>query len=202
MKLYLPANAACLEFRDAEDRRQITGYAAVFYDPDRPDETQYRIGPYLERIHADAFAEIANHDIRALVNHDPNLLLGRSTAGTLRLATDKIGLRYEIDYNPEDPDHQRTLQKITRGDLNGSSFAFTIDRDRITKQNGQTIRELLAVTVADIGPVTYPAYTGTVAEMRSDDPDHLADLERRLVADEITFGHYARIARYRARFAP
>src|SRR5688572_16918348 len=72
------------------------------------------------------FTAKGTHDARALFNHDPNMLLGRAGAGTLRLSTDARGLRYEIDI-PDTTVGRDVATSIARGDLAGSSFAFSIN---------------------------------------------------------------------------
>ena len=79
--------------------KMITGYAAVFYRAANPG-TQYQLmSDMYERIDRSAFNRALSEkdDARALFNHDPNFLLGRASAGTLRMIVDDIGLRYEID---------------------------------------------------------------------------------------------------------
>ena len=76
----------------ADEPAKLVGHAALFNNVS-PD-----LGGFRERIKPGAFTDsLANDDIRALFNHDPNWLLGRSSAGTLRLSLDSVGLRYEID---------------------------------------------------------------------------------------------------------
>jgi HK97 family phage prohead protease len=156
----------------ADGTKAITGYAAVFHRDGEPG-TEYRLGPdIVERIAPTAFnrALQERHDARALFNHDPNMLLGRAGAGTLRLSVDARGLRYEIDYNPDDPQHVSVMQKLQRKDLSGSSFAFRINGkqgQRFEKGSGYDVRNILDVDLFDVGPVTYPAYEGTTTGLRS-----------------------------------
>src|SRR5215475_2335681 len=86
-----------LEKRVGTDFPYCTGFAAVFYKDGDPD-TEYQLYPDLvERIAPGAFDRaVREDDVRGLMNHDPNLLLGRTAAGTLKLSADATGLRYEI----------------------------------------------------------------------------------------------------------
>jgi HK97 family phage prohead protease len=121
----------------ADGGQTLVGYAAVFYR-DGDAGTEYRLGPdVVERIAPTAFnrALQEKHDARALFNHDPNMLLGRAGAGTLRLSVDARGLRYEIDL-PETNVGKDVAASISRGDLSGSSFAF-----RINGKGGQRLAE-------------------------------------------------------------
>jgi len=154
----------------------IVGHAAVFYDG--TDGTQYDLfgdGTVLERIMPQAFSRALSerHDVRALVNHDPNQILGRLPAGTLTLSVDRQGLRYEI--TPPDTQIGRdTLVSLKRGDMTGSSFAMRVREETWTedREAGITVRQIEDVDLRDVGPVTYPAYKGAdsgVAKRSLDD---------------------------------
>jgi hypothetical protein len=88
----------------------------------------------------------------------------------MRVSVDKRGLRYEIDYDPDDADHQRVMAKMKRGDLTGSSFSFRIapgGQKFVTGKGASDVRELLDVDVLDVGPVSFPAYASTSADARA-----------------------------------
>lgn len=159
------------EVRIAEDgdERQIVGYAAVTYDG-TPD-TEYELyEDYVERIMPGAFdrALAEKDDVRGLFNHDPDNLLGRTSAGTMALAVDKKGLRYEIQ--PGDTTMARdVVEHIKRGDVDGSSFAFRVTDEDIRKEDDVYIREISGVRLFDVGPVTYPAYTATTSGYRTEE---------------------------------
>ncbi len=114
-----------------------------------------------------------NQDVAGLFNHDPNLVLGRTSAGTMALTKDATGLRYEIELG--DTSISRDVQEhIRRGDVTGSSFSFTIPPggDKWTRTQDEDgkyfeVREVLDVELYDVGPVTFPAYQGTSAAVRS-----------------------------------
>ena len=162
--------AACeLRNADDDDRKTITGYAAVYHRAD-DDGTEYSLGAgIVEHIMPGAFDDaIGRDDVRALFNHDPDHVLGRNKAGTLRLTADARGLRYEVDM----PDTQlaRDLREsIRRGDISGSSFAFTIpDGGQEWREDGdRVVREIRAVNLHDVGPVTYPAYESSTTHARA-----------------------------------
>lgn len=154
-----------------DGKRVITGYASVFFNPNKRAETEYKLwGDTVERIAPTAFTRALKekHDVRALFNHDANQLLGRSSAETLRLSTDARGLKYEIDL-PDTQIGRDLAVSIERGDINGSSFAFYVTGRTIEEMDKLTIRTITDVTLQDVGPVTYPAYSGTTAGMRSVD---------------------------------
>lgn len=144
----------------------IVGYAAVF-------GRVAQIGPYFrEVLERGASTDVIHGDTRAFFNHDASRLLGRIAAGTLRLSQDSRGLRYEIDANTDDPLAVSVVAQIGRGDIDGSSFAFTVDPDdeRWTYESGKTepLRTIYRIaTLIDVSPVTFPAYGGTSSYIRA-----------------------------------
>jgi hypothetical protein len=153
---------------------RIEGYAAVYYRADDPG-TEYELfadGNYsvCERLMPGCFdRSVKEDDVRALFNHDVNNILGRMKSGTLRLSSDGLGLRYEID--PPDTQMARDLmESIKRGDVTGSSFSFDyLSKDIILQQDGDKERDIIEVRdvkLYDTGPVTFPAYASTTAEAR------------------------------------
>ncbi|QDV26733.1 HK97 family phage prohead protease [Aureliella helgolandensis] len=148
----------------------IKGLAAVYYREDDPGTEYWLWSDMVERIHPGAFdrAIKEQHDARALYNHDPAAILGRVSAGTCRLALTEQGLAYEIDADPNDPDHQRVGSKLDRGDVTGSSFAFITRKvvwEEVKTDEGQWlyIRNVHDLDLFDVGPVTWPAYEATAA---------------------------------------
>ena len=152
--------------------RTISGYAAVYWRADDPG-TQFVLGPKaIERITPGAFDRaISEHqDVRALMNHDPDNLLGRTSSGTLKLTVNKRGLRYEIPYDEHDPDHQRVKRKLEKGDISGSSFAFVPTSDRFEVEGDDVeVRYIDDLDLYDVGPETYPAYHSATSGVRSED---------------------------------
>ena len=171
-RLFVPTTEAAvsIEKRDGESQK-IIGRAAVFYD-DSPD-TEYLLFPDLkERIMPRAFNRALNdkHDVRALFNHSPDWILGRTTAGTLKLSKSLRGLDYEID--PPDTSYAKDLAvSIARGDVTGSSFGFIVTEQKFrteqTDKGPVDIREIHSVELLDVSPVTYPAYKATATGLRS-----------------------------------
>ena len=145
----------------------ISGYAAVLRsvgparNPNRADQIRAdRTGS----VRAGAAAD----DVRALLNHNPDLLLGRTSSGTLRLWEDARGLRYEI--HPPDTEAGRTVAElIRRGDLTGASFAFKMVRQQLTtERRGDrivTVRSLLECSLGDVSIATFAAYAGATATL-------------------------------------
>jgi HK97 family phage prohead protease len=162
----------------ADGKPMIVGYAARYFDPADPGTEFALWDDVTERILPGAFDKaVREDDVRALFNHSPDMVLGRSTAGTLRLSVDARGLRYEID-PPDTSTARDLLESLKRGDVSGSSFAFNIRGENVRKEakpdgGFRYVRELTDVQLFDVGPVTYPAYPATDAGVRGDYP--LAD---------------------------
>ena len=142
----------------------IRGYAAKF---DTLSEPLYG---FREQIAVGAFDGCLTDDVRALFNHDPNHILGRTASGTCRLSLDSTGLAYEVDL----PDTQcaRDLAiAIERGDVSQSSFAFRCAPNGDTwdeNDDGVVIRTITKFArLYDVSPVTYPAYQDTTTGMRA-----------------------------------
>jgi len=158
-----------LEVRSADgEPPRITGYAAVFEQWSLPLDDWFMA--YREKVLPGAFRKtLAESDIRALVNHNPDYVLGRTKAGTLSLAEDDHGLRVEI--LPPDTQWARDLMvSMRRGDINQMSFGFQVIKDRWTFTDAPDSldeRELLEVRLFDVSVVTFPAYPQTEAWARS-----------------------------------
>lgn len=139
----------------------LAGRAAVFGRP-------ARLPGHWEQIARGALdGALERSDPRALINHDRSLLLGRRSAGTLRLAADDEGLRFEIDL--PDTSYARDLRTlVARGDIDGMSFGFMPDKDRwSTAPDGAQLRTHTDVAqLIDISVVTLPAYEGTSVALR------------------------------------
>ena len=163
--------------------RQLAGYAAVFYDAANPD-TEYRYNvprpggkewiEIRERIMPGAFdIALIEDDCRGMYNH--RQLLGRRKPGrevnTLSLSVDARGLLYAVDL-AETTSGRDVKLSLERGDLDGSSFVFTVREGGVTaRQEGDHIvRELRSLYLHDVSAVDYPAYEATTAELRSIDP--------------------------------
>lgn len=159
----------------ADGGKVITGYAAVFYRAGDAG-TEYRLfDDMYERIMPGAFdAAVREDDVRGMFDHSD--LLGRKASGTLRLSVDQVGLRYEIDA-PSTGIGPMVMEYLERGDVDGSSFAFSTrgKRGKVEwieeTRNGVTveIRQIKEVELYDVGPVVFPAYKATTAAARSED---------------------------------
>jgi len=148
---------------EGEESRKVVGYAAIF-NSDSEEMWGFR-----ERIAPGAFDDaIGASDVRALFNHDANMLLARTGSGTLTLSVDERGLRYEFDA-PNTTAGNDLLEMLKRGDVSQSSFAFTVKDEKWDEVKAEMpIRTITKVKrLYDVSPVTYPAYPDTTVAKRS-----------------------------------
>jgi len=150
------------EVRNEGDKTTIVGYAAVF------NSLSQNLGGFVEQVQPGAFKKtLQEADVRALFNHDPNIVLGRNKAGTLRLSEDAHGLHYEVDL-PSTSQARDLGISMDRGDISQSSFGFRVIRDAWgTTDENFPLRTLEEVALYDVSPVTYPAYTAASSALRS-----------------------------------
>ena len=149
----------------ADGRAAIIGYAAVY------NRLSLDLGGFREEILPGAFDKILSRqrgksDVVALFNHDSNIVLGRTSSGTLELSSDDKGLRYVVTPPVSRAD---VLELIQRRDVRGSSFAFTVESKNEsfrTGEDGKAIRQIREVSgLYDVGPVLVPAYPATSASV-------------------------------------
>lgn len=167
-----------VEIRAAEDEqapsRKVRGYAAVFgKESENLGGQKYQ---FREIIEPGAFDDVLLDDVRALVNHDPNMILARSKAGngSLTIGTDETGLFYQFDA-PDTRAGNDLLESIRRGDIDQSSFSFSVDEGGQSweeKKEGDgpvmVTRTIKRVSrLYDVSPVTYPAYPDATVALRS-----------------------------------
>lgn len=151
-----------------DDVPRITGYAAVF-DKWSPD-----YGGFREIVRPGAFKDTlasSKSDVRGLFNHDPNLVLGRQKADTMTLEEDAKGLRFDIPAG-DTTAALDVVKMIRRKDVTGASFSFTVRKkgdlwEYDDTGGGMVERELLAVDLYDVGPVTFPFYPTTKVAARA-----------------------------------
>lgn len=151
-----------VESRVENESRLVYGYAALY------DNTTRIMDWYDEEIAQGAFDSAQMDDVRALFNHDPNLLLARTKSGTLSLSVDERGLKYEFEA-PNTSAGNDLLEMLRRGDVSQSSFAFTIAAEEWIEEKGMKPKRRITKVerLYDVSPVTYPAYPDTTAAKRS-----------------------------------
>lgn len=146
---------------DGDGKVTVAGYAAVFGE-------WADIGSWFsETVARGAFADsIRTADVRAYFDHDRGRILGRSSAGTLRLEEDAKGLKVEIDL-PDTSDGRDVATLIERGDVSGMSFGFRVLREEWDETVEPAKRVILEVELREVSIVSEPAYEGTTIALRS-----------------------------------
>lgn len=142
-----------VEVRSVGQKAYIEGYAAVF------NSRSKNLGGFVEVVERPAFNKtVKEADVRALWNHDPSLLLGRTRAGTLKLSLDTSGLYYRTEA-PNTSYARDLVELLSRGDVTQSSFSFfKIHDEWDLTEDEYPQRHLTEVGLVDVSPVTYPAY--------------------------------------------
>ena len=165
------------EFKTREDGENlaIEGYFAVF-------DSVYEIAPGMsESIAPGAFDNTLSGDIRALINHDTTLVLGRTKANTLQLKADNHGLWGHIDINREDSDAMNLYSRVQRGDVDQCSFGFNIVSEETDfREDGSVHWTIKEVELFEVSPCTFPAYEETNIAARSKEREDL--IQRRNTA--------------------
>lgn len=154
--------------RDDGDNPTIEGYFAVF-------NSNYDIAPGMsESIDPSAFDGQLSNDVRALVNHDTTLVLGRTTAHTLELRTDSHGLWGKITINPKDGDAMNLYERVKRGDVSQCSFGFDItDEESSISDNGDIHWTIKGVELYEVSCCTFPAYESTNISARTKEREEI-----------------------------
>src|SRR5690625_1665823 len=143
------------------DEKVIEGYFAVFNS-----ETELFPGAY-EEISPGAFDNTLSNDIRALVNHDTQYVLGRNKSNTLDLKVDSRGLWGSIKINEKDTDAMNLYERVRRGDVDQCSFGFNIlDESTEYRDDGTVKWTINEVDLHEISVVTFPAYGDTSVQAR------------------------------------
>lgn len=160
----------------AEDgKRYIEGYFAVF-------NSEYPLWDgAIETIDPGAFDLVRDTDVRALTNHDTTLVLGRTTAGTLTLRQDDIGLYGVIELNEKDQDAINQYERVARRDVTQCSFGFDIEDEwREVRTDGTNVWHLRKVKLYEVSVCTFPAYeeTGVIVTSRQKE---LEDITKRKI---------------------
>jgi HK97 family phage prohead protease len=146
----------------ADGRPVIKGYAVVY------NRLSVDLGGFRERIMPGAFDAVLNRqrgrgDLVSYYNHNPDILLGRESSGTLEVFSDEKGVGYIVTPPATRAD---IVELIQRRDVKGSSFTFSVDKGGeafVTDETGRAIREVRAATIYELGPVVQPAYPSTTA---------------------------------------
>lgn len=154
--------AANFKTREEGEELFIEGYFSVFNSP-------YEMwDDYTEIVRNGAFREtLRKDDIRALINHDTTLVLGRTTAGTLELSEDEHGLFGRIRVNRNDQDAMNAYARVQRGDVTQCSFGFDVEAFDTEVEEGHETCYLTRVKLYEVSVCTFPAYTDTEVQARN-----------------------------------
>lgn len=157
------------QIREDGDAPHITGYFAVF-------NSNYEIAPGMsESIRPGAFSRTLSGDIRALINHDTTLVLGRTKAHTLELREDERGLWGDITINRNDGDAMNLYERVRRGDVDQCSFGFEIVSEETDfRDDGSVHWTITEVNLFEVSACTFPAYEATNISAREAERDAMA----------------------------
>ena len=152
-----------LKVREAAEQEEkvIEGYFVVF-----DSVTELWPGCF-EEIARSAFDDTLENDIRALINHNTELVLARTKSGTLTLRVDEKGLWARIVVNENDIDALNLYARVQRGDVDQCSFGFNVlDEDIEHRDDGTTKWTINKVDLHEVSVVTFPAYEDTGVQAR------------------------------------
>jgi HK97 family phage prohead protease len=166
---------------------KVGGYAATYGVLSAPIQPGVK-----ERIAKGAFDRVlrGKPDVVATFNHDANIVLGRTTSGTLQLRSDDTGLAFECDL-PNTSTARDLYESVQRGDINGCSFAFKLDSGMdsfLTAEDEERGSTIIVRTINDFSNLydvsicTNPCYPGTSVDARS---KHVVSAELRSRIDKV-----------------
>lgn len=161
-----------VQTREDGEELFIEGYFAVF-------NSKYELWPgATESIAPGAFNDSVSDDVRALYNHNSDIVLGRTAAGTMEIKQDSHGLWGRIRINQRDGDAMNAYSRIARGDITGCSFGFDIAAQETDYREDGTIHWTITKVspLYEISPCTFPAYQETTVSTRRRD---LMEIEKR-----------------------
>jgi len=165
-----------IPFKEIETRNDsdtgdlyIEGYFAVFGD------TYHVWDGATESIAPGAFDESVHGDVRALYNHNDDLILGRTSAGTMELREDSHGLWGRIKLNRNDTDAMNAYERIKRGDITGCSFGFNIESEETEYRDDGTVHWTITKVnpLYEVSPCVFPAYEATNVSARGKQIDDM-----------------------------
>ena len=159
--------------RDDDDQMIIEGYFAVF-------DSIYQIwNDMSESIAPGAFSNSLSGDVRALINHDTTLVLGRTSAHTLELKEDSRGLWGRIVVNPKDSDAVNAYERVKRGDVSQCSIGFDIvKQDTEVREDGSVHWTIREAKLWEVSMCTFPAYEEPNISARAKERD---EIKRRIL---------------------
>lgn len=172
--------ASKFETRESENGLFIEGYFSVF-------NSTYELWPgATESVAPGAFENTLGGDIRALIDHETRLVLGRNKSGTLELREDSHGLWGRVKINPNDQDAVNLYERVKRGDVDQCSFGFDIVKeDTEVRDDGSVHWTIREVKLYEVSVVTFPAYTETSVSARKRDFEEIQKRETEKWRDDM-----------------
>ena len=158
-----------METREEGEGLFLEGYFAVF-------NSIYELwAGATESIAPGAFDDSVSDDVRALYNHNTDIVLGRTSAGTMEIRQDSHGLWGRIRINRSDTDAMNAYARIARGDITGCSFGFDIAAQETDYRDDGSVHWTITKVSAlyEISPCTFPAYQETVVSARKNDLEEI-----------------------------
>ena len=151
--------------REMDGKKYLEGYFAVFGEP-------YKVWDgWIETIERGSFVRVLStgEDVKVLWNHDSNIVLGSTAAGTASLKEDDTGLFGIVEINQNDQDAVNAYYRVQRGDVDGCSFGFDIARQEDWwDEEGIYHTKIMEVDpLYEVSPCTFPAYASTNISARS-----------------------------------
>ncbi|MFA0816018.1 MAG: HK97 family phage prohead protease [Anaerofustis sp.] len=176
-----------LDRTKSQTRAFLTDIRATRADEGNPDSERFIEGYFsvcgvetelwqgaFEEIAPGAFDETLGNDIRALINHNTTLVLGRNKSGTLELRADSHGLWGRIKINSNDVDAVNLHERVKRGDVDQCSFGFNIIEENIDfREDGSIKWTITKIDLHEVSVCTFPAYTDTGVQARKLDYENL-----------------------------
>lgn len=166
---------------DSDEDPVLEGYFAVFNDI-------YELwSGATESIAPGAFDDCLSGDVRALYNHNDDLILGRTSAGTLELKEDSHGLWGRIKLNRNDSDAMNAYERIKRGDITGCSFGFGIESEETDYRDDGSVHWTITKVnpLWEISPCVFPAYEATNVSARKKQLDEIQKRKLKLRKEKL-----------------
>jgi uncharacterized protein len=176
---YLPAKELRIQ-PNPDGSKTLSGYAIVF------NSRSNNLGNFVEVVNPSAVVDTLrdNKDVLLLRDHDPKILLGRTSSGTLKINTDNTGVFFRCVL-PDTSQANDVATLVERRDLQGCSFSFNCLDDAWAKDaSGQLIRTLKKINISELSIVSIPAYPDTAVSIRSCPPEFRSMLDSTLDDDE------------------
>ncbi|HEY1502631.1 MAG TPA: HK97 family phage prohead protease [Acidobacteriaceae bacterium] len=147
----------------ANGQKQVAGYAIVW------NSRSVDLGGFTEICSPGMLNRTLreNPDVLMLRDHKTELLLGRTSAGTLSLNVDNVGLAFTVTL-PATAIGDDTAENVRLRNLSGCSFGFnTVDDSWAQDADGNVVRTLLDIDLLECSITSFPAYQETSVNTRS-----------------------------------